>query len=56
MSDLFYAFVAYAIVWAAFFAYAFFLSRKERDLRAELEELRKAIAEKERGKKSASGA
>lgn len=56
MSGLFYVFVAYTIVWALFFAYVFLLSRKERDLRAELEELKKAFSEMEKGKKPSGGA
>ena len=38
-----YLFAVYAITWAGFFAYAFFLSRKQAELRREVERLRQAL-------------
>ena len=38
---------AYAVTWAAFFAYAFYVSRKQAELRRELETLRQALQQRE---------
>lgn len=35
-----FLFVAFAITWVAFFAYAFFITRKQADLKQEIETLR----------------
>ena len=44
MSDnLPYLFAAYAVTWAAFFIYAFFVSRRQHEMELELEELRRAL-------------
>ena len=42
-----YLFAAFALTWVAFFAYLFFIARKERALRQEMEALRRAIEERE---------
>ena len=42
-----YLFAAFALTWLAFFAYLFFISRKERALGREVEALRRAIEERE---------
>ena len=42
-----YLFAAFALTWLAFFAYLFFLARKERALRQEMEALRRAVEERE---------
>ena len=42
-----YLFAAFALTWVAFFAYLFFMSRKERALRQEMEALRRALDERE---------
>ena len=42
-----YLFAAFALTWLAFFAYLFFLARKERALRQEMEALRRAIDERD---------
>ena len=42
-----YLFAAFALTWAAFFAYLFFIARKERALRQEMEALRDAFDERE---------
>ena len=41
MDNLDYLFAAFAIVWAALFAYVFFLSLKQRQLRNDIEMLEK---------------
>ena len=38
-----YLFAAFALTWVAFFAYLFFIGRKERSLRREMEALRQAM-------------
>lgn len=35
-----FLFAAFAITWVAFFAYAFFITRKQADLKQEIESLR----------------
>ena len=42
-----YLFAAFALTWVAFFAYLFFISRKEHTLRREIEALRRALEERE---------
>lgn len=42
-----YLFAAFALTWVAFFAYLFFLARKERALRQEMEALRRALEERD---------
>jgi CcmD family protein len=42
-STLPYLFAVYTIAWAAFFAYAFFLSRKQVELEREVETLRRTL-------------
>ena len=42
-----YLFAAFALTWLAFFAYLFFIARKERALRQEMDALRRAIEERE---------
>lgn len=46
-SPLPFLFGVYTITWAAFFAYAFYVNRRQRDLRREIEELRKALEERQ---------
>ena len=41
-----YLYVVYTVTWVAFFAYAFYVSRRQRDLRREIEQLRRALDEK----------
>ena len=43
-----YLFAVYMITWAAFFGYAFFMSRRQRDMQREVDALKAALAEKER--------
>ena len=42
-ANLPYLFAVYAVTWAAFFAYAFFMSRRQQDLRRDLDALRKLL-------------
>ncbi len=42
-----FLFAVYTITWVAFFAYAFYVSRRQRELRREIEELRKALEGKD---------
>lgn len=49
MSDrnLAYLFAAFAVTWAAFFAYVFYLGVKSRELRREIELLRKLLEKRD---------
>lgn len=51
-SPLPFLFAVYTITWAAFFAYAFYVNRRQRELRREIEELRRTLKEKERSQPS----
>ena len=46
-SNLPYLFAAFAVSWAVFFLYAFFVTRRQRELQTEIRELRQALAERE---------
>ncbi len=46
MENLGYLFAAFTIVWAVIFGYVFSLSRKQRQLRLELDSLKEAMREK----------
>ena len=46
-SPLPFLFAVYTITWAAFFAYAFYVNRRQRELRREIEELKKALEERQ---------
>ena len=46
-SNLGYLLAGTLLTWAGFFAYAIYLARKNRDLRREVEELRRLIGERE---------
>ena len=45
-SNLSFLFAVYTITWLAFFAYAFLMTRRQRDLRREIQELRRALEER----------
>lgn len=47
-ANLPYLFAAYTITWIAFFAYLYYLSQRQQSLRRELDELREALAERDR--------
>lgn len=46
-ANLPYLFAVYSITWIVFFAYLYYLSQRQRNLRREVEELRQILAEKE---------
>ena len=46
-SNLPYLVAAFAVSWAVFFIYAFFVTRRQRELQAEIRELRRALTELE---------
>ena len=43
--ELTYLFAVYIITWGGFFAYAFYMSRRQREMQRELEALRRALDE-----------
>ena len=47
-ANLPYLFAVFIITWAGLFGYLFYMSRRHRDTRGELDELKAALAEKER--------
>lgn len=46
-SNLPYLVAAFAVSWAVFFIYALFVTRRQRELQAEIRELRRALTELE---------
>ncbi len=44
-SELPWLFAVFFVTWAAFFAYVFMMSRRQREMQRELEALRRALAE-----------
>lgn len=46
-SNLPFLFAVFFIAWAAFFAYVFIMSRRQREMRSEIEVLKRVLAEKE---------
>ena len=44
-ANLPYLFAVYAITWVVFFAYLYYLSQRQQNLRREVEELREALSE-----------
>jgi CcmD family protein len=51
-NNLPYLFGGFVIVWLGFFGYVFYLHRRERELRRELEALRREIKERQEGSRS----
>lgn len=47
-----FLFAVYTVTWAAFFAYAFYMSRRQRELRREIDEIKRALVEKETSQSS----
>ena len=47
-ANLPFLFAVYIITWAAFFAYVFYVSRRQRELRNEIEILKRALEERDR--------
>ena len=46
-ANLPFLFAVYIITWAAFFGYVFYLSRRQRDMRGEIEALKRALTLRE---------
>ena len=46
-SELPWLFAVFFVTWAAFFAYVFMMSRRQRDMQRELETLKRALAERD---------
>ena len=46
-ANLPFLFAAFVVTWIAFFAYAFFVSRRQQELRKEIAELRIALEQPE---------
>ena len=47
-ANLPFLFAAYIVTWAAFFAYVFYVSRRQRELRNEIQDLKRALEERDR--------
>ena len=47
-ANLPFLFAVYIITWAAFFAYVFYVSRRQRELQNEIRDLRRALEERDR--------
>ena len=45
-ANLPYLFAVYIITWAAFFAYVFYVSRRQREMQAEIDALKRALEDK----------
>lgn len=46
-SNLPYLFAAFAVSWAVFFIYAFFVNRRQREMETEIKELRQVLTGRE---------
>ena len=46
-ANLPYLFAVFIITWAAFFGYVFYMSLRQRDMRSEIEALKRALAQRE---------
>ena len=46
-ANLPFLFAAFAVSWAAFFIYAFFVTRRQQELQRELREMRRALEQSE---------
>ena len=47
-ANLPFLFAVFIITWAAFFVYVFYVSRKQREMQAEIEALKRALEERDR--------
>lgn len=47
-ANLPFLFAVYIITWAAFFAYVFYVSRRQRELQNEIRDLRRALEERDK--------
>ena len=46
-ANLPFLFAVYILTWAGFFGYAFYMSRRQRDMRRDIEALRRALRERQ---------
>jgi CcmD family protein len=46
-ANLPFLFAVYIVTWAAFFAYVFFMGRRQREMQSDIEALKRALTEKE---------
>ena len=46
-ANLPFLFAVYILTWAGFFGYAFYMSRRQRDMRRDIEALRQALRERQ---------
>ena len=46
-SNLPYLFAAFAVSWAVFFVYAFFVTRRQQEMQTEIRELRQVLAQRD---------
>jgi len=51
-SNLGFLFAAFAVTWAGFFGYVFYVALRQRDLRREVRALRRALEEREESEQS----
>lgn len=47
-ANLPFLFAVFIITWAAFFVYVFYVSRKQREMQAEIEALKRALEERDK--------
>lgn len=47
-SNLPFLYAVYTVTWATFFAYVFYVSRRQQELRRQIEELRTALEERDK--------
>ena len=47
-SNLPFLYGVFTVTWATFFAYAFYVSRRQRELRRQIDELRRVLEERDR--------
>ena len=50
-----YLFVVYSVTWVLFFAYVFYVSRRQRELEREIKDLRAAMQSVDEDSSSSSG-
>ncbi|MCE2465500.1 MAG: CcmD family protein [Dehalococcoidia bacterium] len=50
-----YLFAVYSVTWVLFFAYVFYVSRRQRDLEREIKDLRAAMKSVDEDSSSSSG-
>lgn len=55
LASLAYLFAVFAVSWAAFFVYVFFVTRRQEEMRRQIRELRQALEEQVAGDRDHSG-